>query len=84
MSLESIHRPEWEIDKRLKLLMGENIRVRAAAFCPPNWNGEPARSIPASNLILPDNTTVHRDELYFEGKLLAHRQEVALVFVVLG
>jgi hypothetical protein len=83
MTLATIQRPEWEIDKRLKLLVGENIRVRAAAFCPPNWNGESGKVIRAANLALPDNSTVHKDELYFEGKLLSHRREVALVFVAL-
>ncbi len=83
MALETVQRPEWEIDRLLKLLVGENVRVRAAAFCPPNWNGEPGQVIRAASLVLPDNSTVHKDELYFEGKLLAHRREVALVFVVL-
>jgi hypothetical protein len=76
-----IHRPKWEIDKRLEALLGENIRLRTHAFCPPNWNGEPARLIQASGLLLPDNTTVDKDELYFEGRLLCFRREVGVVFV---
>jgi hypothetical protein len=84
MSLEIGNRPEWEIDKRLKRLLGENVRVRAQAFCPPKWNGEPEKVIQASSLVLPDNTAVQKDELYFEGNLLAYRREVALVFVELG
>jgi hypothetical protein len=83
MSIET-HRPKWEIDKRLEALLGENIRVRAHAFCPPNWDGEPTHVIEASALILPDNTAVDRDEIYFEGKLLGFRREIAVVFVSIG
>lgn len=83
MSAE-IHRPQWEIDKRLESLLDKNIRVRAHAFCPPHWNGEMSQVIEASALLLPDNTTVGDGELYLEGRLLAFRREVAIVFVFLG
>ena len=83
MTSQMACRPEWQIDKRLNLLIGENIRVRVSAFCPPKWNGEPANVIQAANLMLPDNSMVHRDELYFEGKLLSYRRDVAFVFLAL-
>lgn len=83
MNADIVQRPEWEIDKRLKALIGENVRVRAAAFCPPKWNGELMHVIPAADFVLPDNSTVHRDELYFEGKLLAYQRNVAVVFAML-
>jgi hypothetical protein len=83
MNIENVQRPEWEIDKRLKALIGENVRVRVAAFCPPKWNGEPMHVIPAADFVLPDNSAVHKDELYFEGRLLAYQRNVAMVFAVL-
>jgi hypothetical protein len=83
MHSEIVQRPEWEIDRRLKALIGENVRVRVAAFCPPKWNGEPMHVMPAADFVLPDNSTVHRDELYFEGKLLAYERNVAVVFAML-
>ena len=79
-----IHRPRWEIDKRVHALIGENVRVKANAFSPPHLSGGPASRIEASSLVLPDNSTVDNDDLFFEGKLLAFRREVAVVIVLLG
>ncbi len=83
MHFETRARPDWKIDQQLKLLLGQNIRVRADAFTTPLWNGQPGHMIPAASLILPDNSTVHHDELFIEGKLLTFQRDVAIVSVVL-
>lgn len=82
MSLE-LQRPKWEIDKRLEALTGENIRVRAAAFCPPRWTGKSSQLIEARAFILPDNSAMDGDALYLEGRLLSFRREIGVVFVSL-
>jgi hypothetical protein len=76
-------RPKWEIDKRLESLIGENIRVRASAFCPPRWNGEAGVWIEAENFILPDNSSVDGETFYLEGKLLSFERQVSIVSVCL-
>lgn len=77
-------RPKWEIDNRLQALVGENIRVKATAFCLPHWNGEAGHWIDAANFILPDNISVDKDTFYLEGKLLSFLRQVAVVSVTLG
>jgi hypothetical protein len=81
MSMETVQRPEWEIDKRLKTLIGENVRVQASSFWPgAERNGAPP--IKAKALRLPDNTTLD-GPLFLEGKLLSFRREIGVVFVTL-
>jgi hypothetical protein len=78
-----VQRPEWEIDRRLKRLTGENVRVRVEAFAWRGWGREPGRMIRASDLVLPNNMQVHSERLYFEGRLAGYSRRVSVVFVVL-
>ena len=76
-------RPEWEIDRVLAALVGEEVRVGASGFAPPKSNGEWQRCIPVDKLILPDNTSASGLPVHFEGRLSRFVREIGVVSVVL-
>src|SRR5437867_10873109 len=80
-----IHRPRWEIDTILEGLVGEDVRVAAAAFAPPMPNGKSRGSfIPANKLILPDNSSAEGLPVYFEGRLWMFARQIGVVHALLG
>src|ERR1041384_5594887 len=80
-----IHRPRWEIDTILQGLVGEEVRVAAAAFAPPMPNGKSRGSfIPANKLILPDNSSAEGLPVYFEGRLCMFARQIGVVHALLG
>jgi len=84
MGSEAIQRPKWDIDRQLEGLVGHHVRVAAAAFAPPRPSGEPWPAlIPVADLILPDNSSVGRLPVYFEGRLEAFERRIGVVEVLL-
>ena len=82
MSSESLQRPEWEIDRILTRLIGEEVRVAAEAFSPTRWNGKCVSPlIPIRGLILPDNSQVGSLPVYFEGRLRRFVRHIGVVYV---
>ena len=80
-----LHRPEWEIDKRLQSLLGENVRVAAESFSPLRWNGEALpEMIRSADIILPDNSQPAGLPVLFEGKLQQFERRVGVVYVRLN
>ena len=77
-------RPAWEIDRVLSALVGEEVRVGAAAFAPPKSNGEWHPGLPVNQLILPDNSCASGLPVFFEGRLCRFVREIGVVSVVLG
>src|SRR5439155_1388011 len=77
-------RPEWEIDRILGRLVGEEVRVAARSFCPPHWNAHHSlRFIPVRSLYLPDNRQPDGLPVFFEGRLAQFERHIALVTVCL-
>ena len=78
-------RPQWDIDRRLRALIGFDIRVAARAFLPlsqPSHRATPM--IPVHDLYLPDNSQPGVRPVYFEGQLERFERRVAVVLVWLG
>jgi hypothetical protein len=81
--MQILQRQEWEIDRRLKALLGENVRVRVSSFLPgkATVNGSPP--VDVKTLRLPDNSTVD-EPLFLEGKLEDFQRRIGVVYVTLG
>ena len=77
-----IQRPQWEIDRILESLQGQNIRVAAESFSPARWNGEPPHHfITPREFVLPDNTNAGGLPLYVEGRLREFNRQIGVVYV---
>lgn len=77
-------RPQWEIDKVLDGLIGEDIRVAARSFAPAARSGQKPRPfIPVHDLILPDNSQPASTPVFFEGRLRQFKRRIGVVFVSL-
>lgn len=85
MTPELVQRPQWEIDKVLEALIGQNIRVAARSFTPtrPQEAG-PIQFALVRHLYLPDNSQPGSLPVYFEGVLRQFERRVAVVYVCLG
>lgn len=82
MKTRTIHAPNWVIDTLLQGLMGERVRVQAAAFSPVRWNGDNLPDlIDAKDLILPDNSRATGLPVFFEGRLMRFRRQIGVVYV---
>ena len=82
---ENTAKPTWEIDRTLQSLVGAQIRVGAEAFAPlAQGRSIQERLTPASQLILPDNTPVDGQPVFFEGRLEQFSRQIGLVRVQLG
>ena len=78
-------KPAWEIDRILQSLVGAQIRVGAEAFAPfAQGRAIQERLTSASQLILPDNTPVDGQPVFFEGRLEQFSRQIGLVRVQLG
>lgn len=76
-------RPEWDIDRRLRSLLGEQVRVFADAFSlESRHSGTPLRD--TRSLVLPDGSRAEGDKVFFEGKLEDFWRMAGVVFVQLG
>ena len=61
-------RPQWDIDRRLERLIGQEVPVAGESFVPVCWNGEVRQSfIHVGDLILPDNSKPGVLPVFFEG-----------------
>ena len=77
-------RPEWEIDRVLHSLVGDNIRVAAESFSPVRWDGSLLpQMIPCATLLLPDNSQPDGLPVLFEGKLTGFERRVGVIHVAL-
>ena len=82
---ENTEKPTWEIDRVLQSLVGAQIRVGAEAFAPfAQGRVIQEHLTPASQLILPDNTPVDGQPVFFEGRLEQFNRQIGLVRVQLG
>ena len=78
-------KPTWEIDRVLQNLVGAQIRVGAETFAPfAQGRSVQERLTPASQLILPNNTPVDGQPVFFEGRLDQFSRQIGLVRVQLG
>ena len=81
MSAELAHRPQWDIDRVLEELHGQDVRVAAMSFSPAPWDGGlHSRFISPRELILPDNSAVAGLPLYFEGRLQRYLRQIGIVY----
>ncbi|HEY9171386.1 MAG TPA: hypothetical protein VI136_03780 [Verrucomicrobiae bacterium] len=77
-----IQRPQWEIDRILESLLGQNIRVAAESFSPARWEGAPpGHFITPREFVLPDNTNAGGLPFYVEGRLRQFNRQIGVVFV---
>src|SRR5438105_4270161 len=77
-------RHEWEIDRILAGLIGEEVRVAAKSFSPMRWTGESRFDFVAvRSLYLPDNSQPGGLPVFFEGRLKGFARDVAVVLVCL-
>lgn len=75
----------WEIERILDRLVGQEILVEAAAFCPAGWTGQfPLGWIPVRDLVLADEFPAAGMPVYFEGKLEEYKREIGFVYVRLA
>lgn len=82
---ETTTRPVWEIERILQSCVGAHIRVGAHAFAPIGDNPQmPSRLIPTNRLILPDNTDIDGQPVYFEGRLEQFTRRIGVVHVQLA
>jgi len=82
MDTQPNHRPQWEIDRTLERLRGEDVRVVAKSFSPLPRNGEtPLRFLPVRDLYLPDNSQPAGRPVFFEGRLREFERQIGVVFV---
>lgn len=81
----TIDKPIWEIDRIPRSCVGAHIRVGAKAFAPLGEDRQmPPRLIPANCLILPDNTAVEGQPVFFEGRLEEFTRQIRVVHVYLA
>lgn len=72
--------PEWEIDRQLARLVGNDVRVAVDSFCPINGHDcAPRRWIPTTNLLLPDNASTACLPVLFEGRLIDFQRQIGVV-----
>jgi hypothetical protein len=77
-------RPQWDIDRRLERLIGQEVRVAGESFVPVCWNGQVRQSfIHVRDLILPDNTKPGVLPVFFEGRLCRFERRIGVVCVAL-
>ena len=82
MNTQHNRRQQWEIDRTLERLRGEDVRVVAKSFSPPTRNGHPPlRFLPVRDLYLPDNSQPAGRPVFFEGRLLEFERQIGVVFV---
>ncbi len=75
-------RPKWSIDRVLERLVGQDVRVAAEAFAPPNSNhGYSGGLICVRGLMLPDNSQPAGLPVFFEGRLCHFERHIGVVFV---
>ena len=78
-------RHEWEIDRILAGLIGEEVRVAAKSFSPMRWTGESRFDFVAvRSLYLPDNSQPTSLPVFFEGRLECFAREVGVVLACIG
>ena len=81
---ESPARARWDIDRRLEMFAGQDVRVAVECFSPVRWNGEALPSfIHVRDLILPDNSVPGALPVFFEGRLLAFQRRIGVVYASL-
>ena len=84
MEAGSDQRPQWQTDRVLDALIGQDIRVAGRSFVPTREGvQEPQRLIPARDLFLPDNRQPAGTPVYFEGRLRQFERRIGVVFVLL-
>ena len=82
MSTQLTQRPQWEIDKTLGRLIGEEVRVAAKSFSPGPRHGRAAAPLlPVRELFLPDNSRPDGLPVFFEGRLQHFERQVGVVCV---
>jgi len=82
MTLQRTQRLQWEIDRILSNLVGQDVRVAAKAFSPARWDGTALPCfIPVARLLLPDNTQPAGLPVFFEGRLLEFERQIGVVCV---
>ena len=82
MNTQLNHRPQWDVDRMLERLRGENVRVAAKSFAPPAHPGiAPLRFIPVRDLFLPDNSQPAGRPVFFEGRLVEFERQIGVVWV---
>lgn len=85
MSTELEQRPQWEIDKALEDLIGQDVRVAATSFSPVRRNeNEPSQLTPVHRLSLPEYDQPAAAPVYFEGRLQRFTRQPGAVLVWLG
>lgn len=80
MNTKSTEKTEWDIDRKLDRLVGEEVRVAVDGFCPFNGCGcDPKRWISADSLLLPDNSPTTGLLVLFEGHLIEFHRHIGVV-----
>lgn len=71
----------WEIDTKLKSLVGCDVRVLARSFTPGGLTPIPLQAV--EHLLLPDQSQPELKPVYFEGNLLSFERRIGVVRVSL-
>jgi hypothetical protein len=82
METARTERPVWDIERKLRALLGADVRVAARAFAPVGGaGGNAARLHPVRDLFLPDNSQPAGLPVFFEGRLRHFQRQIGVVFV---